>query len=120
MGDCDVAVIGAGIVGASIAYELARRGASVIVLDSRSVGQGATQAAAGMLAPYIEGFGRPILTMAVRSLGMYDEFVQRVEADSGLAVDYYREGSLQVVTADEPLGGLLALQAAASAAGVRC
>jgi len=53
MGDCDVAVIGAGIVGASIAYELARRGASVIVLDSRSVGQGATQAAAGMLAPYI-------------------------------------------------------------------
>jgi glycine oxidase len=120
MDDCDVAIIGAGIVGASIAYELASRGASVTVLDSRAAGQGATQAAAGMLAPYIEGFGKPILAMAAKSLGMYDAFVERIRADSGLEVDYQRDGSLQVITADEPADGLLALQAAAAAAGVRC
>ena len=120
MGDCDVAIIGAGIIGASIAYELASRGASVRVLDSRAAGQGATQAAAGMLAPYIEGFGKPILTLAARSLGMYDDFIQRVAADSGLAVDYHRDGSLQVLTADESSDELLALQAQAAAAGVRC
>jgi len=119
MGEYDVAIIGAGVIGGSIAYELASRGASVTVLDSRAAGQGATQAAAGMLAPYIEGFGRPILAMAARSLGMYDEFVRRVREDSGLPVDYLREGSLQVITADEP-DKLLALQAAAVAAGVRC
>jgi glycine oxidase len=73
-----------------------------------------------MLAPYIEGFGRPILTMAARSLGMYDEFVRRVKDQSGLTVDYLREGSLQVITEDEPADKLLALQAAAVAAGVRC
>ena len=120
MGDCDLAVIGAGVAGVSMAYELASRGAAVTVLDSRSAGQGATQAAAGMLAPYVEGFGKPILKMAARSLGMYDEFVQRVQADSGQPVDYYREGSLQVITADEPIDELLALQASAAAAGVRC
>jgi len=49
MGEYDVAIIGAGVIGGSIAYELASRGASVTVLDSRTAGQGATQAAAGML-----------------------------------------------------------------------
>jgi glycine oxidase len=120
MDDCDVAIIGAGIIGASIAYELASRGASVTVLDSRPVGQGATQAAAGMLVPYIEGFGKPILAMAARSLGMYDEFIERVTADSGMGVDYHRDGSLQVITADESCEELRGLAAAAHAAGVRC
>src|SRR3954470_4524808 len=121
MGDCDVAIIGAGIVGASIAYELASRGLSVTVLDSRrSAGQGATQAAAGMLAPYIEGLGKPILPMAARSLAMYDDFVGRIAADTGITVDYHRAGSLQVMTADDSAKDLGALHAEALAAGVRC
>jgi glycine oxidase len=120
MGESDVAIIGAGIIGASIAYELASRGASVTVLDSRQAGQGATQAAAGMLVPYIEGFAKPILTMAARSLGMYDEFVQRITADSGISVDYHRDGSLQVITAEESAEEFVTLEAAARAAGVRC
>jgi glycine oxidase len=120
MDQCDVAVIGAGVIGASIAHELASRGASVTVLDARSPGQGATQAAAGMLAPYIEGFGKPILAMAARSLGMYDDFVSRVTADSGMVVEYHRDGSLQVINGDQSPEPLLALQVAAHAAGVRC
>ena len=120
MDDCDVAIIGAGIIGASVAYELASRGASVTVLDSRAAGQGATQAAAGMLAPYIEGFGKPLLAMAARSLAMYDEFIQRIIADSGLEVDYHRDGSLQVRTANESADELIAFRTAASVAGVRC
>src|ERR1041385_689026 len=119
MADCDVAIIGAGIVGASIAYELASRGISTQVLDGRTPGQGATQAAAGMLAPYIEGFGKPILTLAATSLGMYDEFVHRIEADIGLDVDYRRDGSLQVIFAEEPANELRALHASATAAGIR-
>ena len=38
----DVAVIGAGIAGLSVAYELARAGRSVIVLDRGPVGGGMT------------------------------------------------------------------------------
>src|SRR5712692_9650238 len=123
MADCDVAVVGAGVVGGSIAYELARRGASVTLLDSRGAGLGATQAAAGMLVPYIEGFGRPLLALAARSLGMYDAFIERVARDSGIGVGYQRTGSLQVAMADESpdeVDGLTAQAACAKAAGIRC
>lgn len=44
----DIVIVGAGIVGCAVAYELARRGASVEVVDMREAGQGATQASAGM------------------------------------------------------------------------
>jgi len=102
MQNCDVAVIGAGVIGEAITYELVTRGASVTLVDCRGAGLGSTQAAAGMLVPYLEGFGRPILPLARRSLDMYDAFVDRVSRDAGIGVSYRRTGSLQVVTADEP------------------
>jgi glycine oxidase len=73
-----------------------------------------------MLVPYLEGFGKPILAMAARSLSMYDEFIQRVAADSGLAVDYHRRGSLQVITEEAGMPELRALESAARIAGVDC
>ena len=75
----DIIVVGAGIVGCAVAYELARRGASVEIVDERPVGMGATQASAGVLAPYIEAReGSPLLDLTVRSLDLFDDFVARV------------------------------------------
>ena len=77
-------VVGAGIVGCAIAYELARRGASVEIVDDRPAGMGATQASAGMLAPFIEARdGGPLLDLTARSLDLFDTFVARAAADSG-------------------------------------
>lgn len=45
----DVGIIGGGIIGQSIAYQLAKEGVSVLVLESNKIGNGATSAAAGML-----------------------------------------------------------------------
>jgi glycine oxidase len=120
MPDCDVAVIGAGVIGEAITYELVARGASVTLLDCRGAGLGSTQAAAGMLVPYLEGFGRPLLPLATRSLEMYDAFVDRVSHDAGIAVGYRRTGSLQVVTADESLDELQRIAADARGAGLDC
>jgi len=94
----DVIVVGAGIVGCAVAYELARRGASVEIVDERHpVGMGATQASAGVLAPYIEARdGNPLLDLAVRSLDLFDEFVTRVSSASGVAVPYRRTGTIDV------------------------
>ena len=95
----DVIVIGAGIVGCAIAYELARRGVSVEVVDERTVGMGATQASAGMLAPYIEAHEEsPLFDLTVRSLNLFDQFVERVSSDSGIPIPYRRTGTLTVVT----------------------
>jgi len=49
-----IVVIGAGLVGSAVAWELASRGAAVSVFDAREPGYGATQASAGMLAPFTE------------------------------------------------------------------
>ncbi|MBM7604048.1 glycine oxidase [Metabacillus crassostreae] len=45
----DVGIIGGGIIGQSIAYQLAKENISVVVLEGNKVGAGATSAAAGML-----------------------------------------------------------------------
>src|SRR4051812_14221701 len=97
----DVIVVGAGIVGCAIACELARRGASVDIIDERPIGMGATQASAGVLAPYIEAReGSPLLELTIRSLAMYDDFIARTVADSGVAVMYRRTGTLDVAGSD--------------------
>src|SRR5580765_8872655 len=99
----NILVVGAGIVGCAVAYELARRGASVHVIDDRPPGMGATQASAGMLAPYTEAKDRDalFLDLAIRSLELYDEFVARVAADAGVLVGYNRGGTIEIAdTAD--------------------
>src|SRR5437762_13842516 len=103
----DIIVIGAGVVGCAIAYELARRGASVEIIDDRAVGMGATQASAGVLAPYIEAReGNPLLPLAVRSLELFDEFVTRVSSTSGVDVPYQRTGSIDVAVDESEMQSL--------------
>src|SRR3954466_16385800 len=97
----DIIVIGAGIVGCAVARELARRGASVEIVDGRPVGMGATQASAGVLAPYIgAGPGGPLMDLTVRSLHLYDEFMARVSTETGIDVLYRRTGTLDVAMND--------------------
>jgi len=103
----DVVVVGAGIIGCAVACELARRGASVQVVDERTVGMGATQASAGVLAPYVEAReGSPLLPLAIRSFGMYDDFISRTAADSGIAVHFRRTGTLNVAIQEDDLSRL--------------
>ncbi len=115
----NVVVIGAGIVGCAVAYELARRGVHVQVIDRRAVGQGATQASAGVLAPFIEAFDRrPLLDLTTRSLDLYDEFVARVVEDSGAAVQYVRTGTLEVAMDDAGVARLEAVRAICAERGM--
>ncbi len=97
----DVIVVGAGIIGCAIAHECARRGTNVRVIEARTVAGGATQASAGVLAPFIEGHGHPLLReLGARSLDLYDAFVAKASEDSGLPVEYRRCGTLEVAPDD--------------------
>jgi glycine oxidase len=108
----EIIVVGAGIVGCAVGCELARRGASVRIVEERSAGMGATQAAAGMLAPYVEVAASSVfLDLAVRSLDLFDDFIARVQEDSGVTVPYRRTGTLQVAVNDD---GMRELKTAAS------
>jgi glycine oxidase len=103
----EIIVVGAGIVGCAIAHELARRGVSVQVVEERSTGMGATQASAGILAPYVEaGNSTTLLSLAVRSLDLFDDFVTAVREDSGVQLLYRRTGTLQVAVNEEEMRDL--------------
>jgi glycine oxidase len=113
-------VVGAGIIGVAIADELARRGASVTVLDMRSAGRGASQASAGILAPYSEAHERaPLLELGTRSLRLFDDFVAQLRERSGRVIDYARSGTLEVALSDVDAVRLRAMQAWLDAAGIQ-
>ncbi len=109
-----VVVVGAGVIGCAIAYELASRGARVQLVDMRGAGQGATRASAGILAPRIEGHIPALLTLGLQSLALYDEFILRVSKDAGRSIEYGRTGTLQVARAE---GEAAALRAQAGELG---
>src|SRR5207244_13145164 len=82
---------------------------------------GATQASAGVLAPYIEAHEHTaFLELTVRSFGLYDEFIERTASDSGLAVTYRRTGTLDVALQEENVRVLHAKAALLARRGVAC
>ncbi len=103
----DVVVIGSGVIGCAVAFELARRGASVEVVDTRPAGMGATQASAGVLAPYLEAReGTALFALGARSLELYDDFIAHASGASGVTIPYRRTGTLEVAASEDTMARL--------------
>jgi glycine oxidase len=90
-----VAVVGAGVIGLSIALELRRLGLEVVVIDKSSPGSEASSAAAGMLAPQKEAHSPgPFLELALTSRAMWPSFAAQVAELSGHRSTYLPSGIL--------------------------
>ncbi len=118
MSATDIVVVGAGVVGCAVAFELARRGAAVEIVDVRPLGHGATQASAGMLAPFSEAREGPLLDLAIESLARFDSFVARLAAAHATPFAYQRTGTLDVAFEPAELEMLAARQRELAARGV--
>jgi glycine oxidase len=96
--DFDVVVVGGGVIGLACAWRLAQRGAEVTVLEKSLPGAGASQVAAGMLAPVGElTFGEPeLLELTLAAARLYPEFVAELEAATEESTGYERLGALHV------------------------
>ena len=102
-----VVVVGAGLVGSAVAWELASRGAAVSVFDAREPGYGATQASAGMLAPFTEvRASGPFESLCIEGLDVYDAFVARLRHETDAAFEFTRCGSLELALDDAGLAHL--------------
>ena len=94
-------IVGAGIIGCAIARELAVRGAACTVIDARPIGGGATQASAGMLAPYVEAHERgPLLQLGLESLALFRDLIPRLTGET-FDVPYQMIGTLEIALTPE-------------------
>jgi glycine oxidase len=94
----DVIVVGAGIIGLSVAWQACRRGLAVTVLEREEAGRGTSHVAAGMLAPVAEvefgEAGRRLLELGLRSADMWPAFAAELQAATGVEVGLMRTGTL--------------------------
>src|ERR1051325_2033218 len=94
----DVAIVGAGIMGVSTAYHLARRGAGrVVVLEREGVCSGSTALASGGIRhQYANRLG---IELTTHSIVTYERF----EEEFGVDPHFRQHGYLILVTTDDEL-----------------
>ncbi len=93
------AVLGGGLAGLCTARSLARGGASVTLIERRTLGSGATGASAGLLeAPWAprSAFQRGMTA----SYQGYARFVRELQLESGVSIEFERLGSLHLAAGD--------------------
>lgn len=91
----DLTVRGGGIIGLSIAWEAALRGARVRLIERDRIGAGASGGFVGALAPHTPDQWNPKKDFQLESLLMAEGWWLRAEAASGLQSGYGRTGRLQ-------------------------
>lgn len=91
-------IVGGGLIGLSIAWQMARKGLPVKVLERGSTGKKASWAGAGMLTPYSEaGFeDDELFRMGEESLYLYPRFLAELKEDLGVEVPLDSHGTLIV------------------------
>jgi glycine/D-amino acid oxidase-like deaminating enzyme len=105
--DMKIVIIGCGIVGSAIAYELSQvKGLDITVLDQQPPAQASTGAALGVLMGVIshKTKGKP-WRMRKQSLELYERWIPELEAVSGRKIPYNRQGILSLCTQQEDLKG---------------
>lgn len=119
-----VAIIGAGIIGLSCAWELSKRGAKVTLFDSAfHPGRGASWAAAGMLAPAFEaaaevGAHARLFDLCLESRAIWTNFAREIGTATGRDVLHFGGPSLAVALTAEDLSAQQTLAAAIQAKNI--
>ena len=102
MKNFDVAIIGGGVIGAAIGFELAQAKLRVGVLDRQEPGREASWAAAGMLSPSPH---KPVdaafTPLGNESLKIYRQFIESIESRSHIQTNFRRSGALEIFTGDD-------------------
>ena len=95
----DIIIVGAGVVGCSVAYHLARMGVKgILVLDRGQIGGEASGAAAGMLAPQCEAGGPgPFLDFCLAARRYYERLAPELKESTRIDIEYLDWGILHLL-----------------------
>lgn len=95
MARCDLTVRGGGIFGLSVAWEAARRGARVRLIEIAQIGAGSSGGLVGALAPHVPENWNEKKQFQLESLLASEAFFTSAAEASGLPTGYARLGRLQ-------------------------
>lgn len=118
----DVAIVGAGIIGACIAETLSRSSRlRIVLLERGSPGCEASNAAAGVLA-VASGQARRGVLLELRRLsaGMFPDLVDRLQAETGIDLGYRRAGLMSLAFSEAEAAALQALVQHRTGQSMRC
>lgn len=110
----DVVVVGAGIIGAACAYELAAHGLDVLVLERAGIGGGVTAVGMGHLVVMDEPAAE--FALSAYSRGLWLALAKRLDARHAFA----RCGTLWVAADDDELAAARSRQHFLQAHGIAC
>jgi glycine oxidase len=100
----DIAVVGGGVIGMSIALALADRGWDVVLIERDALGRGASWAGGGILSPLPPTHcPEPLRPLLDRSLALYPHWCERLASLSGIDPEYWRCGAVYLPQDGEPL-----------------
>ena len=108
VGAVEVAIVGGGIIGCAIAYELARRGVSVALVERGQVGGEASGTSAGIISPP-SSLATPAekARLTAQSVLAYPAFIEQLGEETGLDTGWRMRGELMVAFGEADRAGLL-------------
>ncbi len=118
-----IAIVGAGVIGLSCAWNLSSQGARVSVFDKGVAGRGASWAAAGMLSPAYEAGGEfgchpKLFDLCLQSADMWPAYADRLALESGENIGFVGGPSLAIAQTDQDLQHLSRIATSLDARGL--
>lgn len=94
----DIVIIGGGVIGCAIAYQLRKAGIEVLVIEKNAVAAEASSAAAGLLAPLgaLPAASEAFTQLVLASWSLAPHLMREIEEASSIAVEYARIGGLHL------------------------
>ncbi|PFA62178.1 glycine oxidase ThiO [Bacillus sp. AFS015802] len=104
----DVLIVGGGVIGCSILYQLSKRGKKGLLIEKKQLASRASKAAAGMLGVHTElNGGSPLYRLAQNSRNMYPDLAQELIEVAGMDIEYMENGMVKVARTEEEEQNLL-------------
>lgn len=103
----DSIIVGGGVIGSSIAFQLSKRNYSVLVLEKDGLAEKASSAAAGMLGAQSELEGdSPLFNLARQSRSRFPRLAKELYQISGVDIELMQSGIIKVAQTEEEVAHL--------------
>ncbi len=103
----DVAIVGGGVMGCAIAWQLSKRGVSCALVEKGAFGGGASGATAGVVGPlwHLDHDDTAVFDLGMRSLELFPQWAAEL-TEAGVNPEYQQNGVLRLAFSDDEVAEL--------------